>query len=90
MSLVKFYICSHCGDPHKNKESAHECCPRSALIMFRCAVCQTFFSDEARAWECCGQAEENEADKTSDQAVSIELMATFAELEAAGQQRLIP
>lgn len=79
MSKYIKFRCHDCGDLHDTYSDAEYCCPPPPpKQVFACPECQDYYDDERSAAECCGVSEG-------------ELHApTHAELEAAGQMRLIP
>lgn len=74
------YRCMECDTVHEDYDDAMGCCPVEIREVFICATCDTVHVDEADAEGCCPAGDADEAESGP----------TPAELEAAGQQRLLP
>jgi len=78
MALKSVFKCGECGDIHDEEDDAVECCFPGVTEGFLCPVCQGFFIDEEAALACHDTDEDFVPPPTA------------AELEAAGQMRLLP
>ena len=79
MSKYIKFECPDCGERHDCLTSAEFCCPPPMpRQVFVCPECACGHDDERFAAECCGSGE--------DALYAL----SHAELEAAGQMRLIP
>ena len=78
MALKSVFKCGECGEIHDEENEAVECCQPNISEGFLCPVCQEFFFDEESALAC------HEVDE------DFVPPPTAAELEAAGQMRLLP
>lgn len=76
--IEKKWRCDQCYDVHDFEDSAAECCPPEISEGYECPVCFDWHSTEANALDCCGYDEDAPPPPP-----------TAAELEAAGQLRLI-
>jgi len=78
-AVTKFQ-CQTCGELHKHRLEAEDCCPPEAeqVTMWECAECGETYDDREHAHLCCWD-EESELEP---------IPPTPQELEAAGQQRL--
>lgn len=70
------YRCDNCDSLYENEDEAYDCCPQSVSVRWVCPVCESAHSSEDEAESCC----------PSDGPPPL----TAAEMEAAGQLRLIP
>ena len=70
--------CGDCLTVHDNELDAQECCPPKIDEGYTCPLCGDFHLAEEAALECCGWDPD------------MPVPPTAAELEAAGQMRLIP
>lgn len=77
MGLEIVYQCDGCGGIHEYEDDAESCCRPDVIKGYQCPECAEFHTTETDALNCC-----READTTP--------IITPAELEAAGQQRLLP
>lgn len=79
MSRYIKYQCPECGDLHDDIDEAEDCCPRDCpMQVFVCPECDSVNAIYEDAVGCCAAEEETMH------------MASPAELEAAGQMRLLP
>ena len=79
MRPIKKYECTACGDILDTEDEAANCRCHGTAEWFRCPVCGCDYDDESECERCI--------DSHGDAAV---VMVSSAELEAAGQQRLLP
>lgn len=84
MRLISpIFRCGECLTDHESEEAAVECwldCAQPEVdTYYRCPVCGDDLSSEEEALECCGYDPD-----------APPPMPTAAELEAAGQLRLVP
>lgn len=75
------YQCDECGEIHDDVDDAHDCCQPKVIEGYRCPVCLDFHHKEQTALDCCGF--DPDAPQTPPP-------PTAAELESAGQLRLLP
>lgn len=81
MSLAKpplAWQCDRCGEVHDDEAAAREYCAPAIIDGYTCPLCGTFYTGDAAALDCCGWDPD------------MPIPPTAAELEAAGQMRLIP
>lgn len=71
--------CSLCDEVHDFEDAAEDCCRPRVIEGYACPICQDLHRTEADALDCCG------FDPDAPPAPP-----SAAELEAAGQQRLLP
>jgi len=74
MRIEKIWRCLRCNDTHSNEDAARACCPVSVVCYYECPECGEEYPHEWLARDCC----------PSDEPPSA------AELDQAGQARLIP
>jgi len=76
---TKMFRCSECGELHVWEDDAQSCCaPKvTAVPCWACSECGDVTDDEDTARHCC-------------LAEDVVLLPTPLQLEAAGQQRLLP
>lgn len=77
--LEMAWKCHECGEIHENEDDAYDCCRPEVSEGYLCPECGEFHRREQNALDCC----EHDQDAPPPP-------PTAAELEAAGQQRLIP
>ena len=75
------YMCDACGDVHDFEDDAADCCRPKIVLGYQCPVCRDFHPREEAALDCCADLAINGG---------VPPMPTAAELEAAGQLRLLP
>ena len=75
MEPMRKWKCSACDELHDNEDDARECCPPSINEVYVCPVCGSDFPFYPDALMCCDCE-----DRTP----------TTAELEQAGQMRILP
>jgi len=78
MPAKKMYGCVHCGTTWSSDDLALDCCAPHTEEVWECAVCETVFESEDAAAQCHARDEQGN------------YIPSAAELEAQGQQRLIP
>lgn len=78
-TLTPKYKCCECGDLHDDLDDARECCVPRVEEVFLCPICQAPHNEEEDAIDCCGFDPDGPPPPPS-----------AAELEAAGQMRLLP
>ena len=78
MALKTVFKCGKCGETHDFEDDAIECCAPIIDEGYLCPLCGEFFFNEQGALAC------HDVDKDFVQP------PTAAELEAAGQMRLLP
>lgn len=79
MEIEVKYRCNECGDLHDLEEDAQECCAPTVSEVFLCPTCSKAHGSEDDARSCC----------MPDDVDPLRCaMATPAQLEAAGQERL--
>jgi hypothetical protein len=83
MKPILQYECKACGEFHETEDYAAECSCHGIIEWFRCPVCDDHFRRREECEECISS--HDEAPSSIDAPV-----VTAEELEAAGQQRLIP
>ena len=73
------YLCPHCLDEHEDRDDAATCCDLEIekSVFWICTLCEGKHHDQNEALHCCCDEEGF-------------LLITPAQLEAAGQQRLLP
>lgn len=69
--------CTACGEDHDTEEEAEDCSCHGVRAFYICPICKDNFCGEDEAKTCIASHDDEPA-------------CTAAELEAAGQQRLIP
>ncbi|MBW7903805.1 MAG: hypothetical protein H3C26_20240 [Rhodocyclaceae bacterium] len=77
-AAIKRFICPDCYARHDDEYEARECCRIG--VVWECSTCGAEYDDEARADECCAVDSDGEP---------LPYRPTAAELEAAGQMRLL-
>lgn len=77
--LDPVWKCDECGDIHPTEDAAYDCCPQEVTSGFMCPECAQFYQFEPDALDCC----EHDPDAPPPP-------PSAADLESAGQQRLIP
>lgn len=77
MGLESVYQCRGCETVWRHEEDAMVCCSPGIQSGYRCPECDAFHTMESEADNCCA------ADDTPP-------IITPAELEAAGQLRILP
>lgn len=78
-SIKDLWRCDECGELHGDEEDAAECCRPNITAGYGCPVCGAFCLSENEAIDCC----DFDPDGPPPPPIA-------AELEAAGQMRLIP
>lgn len=73
------WLCESCDEIHDDEEDARDCCPTQISEVFLCPICQMSFYVEIDALNC------HDFDPNGPPPPP-----TPAELEAAGQMRLLP
>ena len=76
--LKQKWKCHECGEIHDYEDAAAECCQPEISKGYECPECGDFHRKEADAIDCCGYDEDAPPPPP-----------TAAELEAAGQLRLL-
>lgn len=93
------YRCGNCGEWHDCEEYALECCAPRADDGWKCDACGAYHKLKTGAQNCCNDVfkclacdEPHETEEAASACCGIQYayQPTPAELEAAGQQRLIP
>jgi hypothetical protein len=79
MRLDEKWRCDECGRIHADRDEAHECCAPQVSAGYQCPKCDAFHREMPDALDCCGY--DPDAPKPPPAA---------DEIEAAGQQRLLP
>lgn len=79
----KVYVCDACDAEHEYHHDAEDCCRPEVYTQWKCMGCDDLFGSEDQAQEC----HERHLDQ---QLIGGFRQPTPQELEAAGQQRLIP
>ena len=76
---TKKFRCSECGELHDWEDDAQSCCAPDVheVQCWKCSECGDVTDDEDQARYCCLDED-------------IVLLPTPEQLEAAGQQRLVP
>lgn len=77
MKLESVWQCGECGETHDDEYDARDCCRPSITEGYLCPECKDFHASEREALACC-----------ADDDAPL-LAQSAAELEAAGQLRLI-
>jgi hypothetical protein len=87
MDAEERYRCGDCGELHEEPDQAEECCRPEVQDVWICGKCEKTFdvsytkndnkAQEAAANACCCDEEGNE-------------IITLADLEEAGQMRMLP
>ncbi len=77
--LETVWKCHECGEIHDDEDSTYECCRPDVSEGYLCPECADFHRSEANALACC----EHDPDAPPPP-------PTAAELEAAGQLRMVP
>lgn len=75
MALTPYWRCGACKGDYDNEDDARKCCAPPVYEVYICPCCGAAHDDEKGAMNCCGY---------------VEPPHTAAELESAGQGRLIP
>lgn len=78
MNIPTKYQCDTGGEIHDEEYDAEDCCPNPYSELYFCPTCNAIYDEIELAKECC-----------SDD-VLHDFPPTPEELEALGQQRLIP
>lgn len=86
MNHRKMYECGECRDLHEHDWDAEECCKPDVAEVFVCGECGEQHDLEKDAIFCCV----DEAEANGEPIPPEVYQARKRELEAAGQQRLIP
>lgn len=81
MKLEPKWKCHECRTIHDDEDSAHECCQPEVSEGYLCPECRVWHETESKALDCCGHTEDEDAPPPRP---------STAELEAAGQLRLLP
>ena len=76
--LHKVWLCDNCDARHKSEFDAMYCCQPSITSGYVCPTCETFYPEKDEAIACCQAEHEAPPNPTAQ------------ELEAAGQERLLP
>ncbi len=76
--------CESCGELHGFEDDAYECCRPAISERFICPECGDDFRTADSALDCLTA---HQADDDADAPIHL---VTAAELEAAGQMRLVP
>jgi hypothetical protein len=79
MSIAAKYKCCECGEVLDDVDKARYCCHPRVDEVFMCPICQSPHDLEEFALDCCGFDPDGPPPPPS-----------AAELEAAGQLRLVP
>ena len=76
--LHKVWQCNKCDTAHEDEYDARDCCSPGITEGYICPTCETFYIEEDAAIACCQVGPEAPPTPTAQ------------ELEAAGQERLLP
>ena len=75
---VSKWICGRCDKSHDYEEDAAECCRPDIFENWICSSCGEYHEVEGYALDCCREV------------IIVEEKVTAADLEKAGQMRLLP
>ena len=80
MNPMTRWECGECATLHEDAIEAERCCPPTVYEVWLCASCETRHNYPADAEQCCSEQPASAEDAP---------LVTAAELEAAGQGRLL-
>ena len=80
MILKSKWKCCECGELHEHEDDALDCCPPEVREVYVCPICTKDHNQQIMAFDCCD----------FDPDVDVLPPPSAAELEAAGQMRLLP
>lgn len=85
MNAAEAWQCE-CGETYDNEDDAVECCQPRTRQVWSCGECDAVHNEKAAAIACCADDAEHNGEPISPDVYQWRV----AQLEAAGQRRLIP